>query len=59
MMMVSGIDIATMCHLTGGPSSMYYAGINLTVLLMIFVLPLNSWVIVTLSFFIQVQYTEM
>ncbi len=41
MMMVSGIDIATMCHLTGGPSSMYYAGINLTVLLMIFVLPLT------------------
>jgi signal transduction histidine kinase len=41
IMIASGIVIASMCHITGGPASIYYAGINLTVLVMIFILFLS------------------
>ncbi|MEN8123079.1 MAG: histidine kinase dimerization/phospho-acceptor domain-containing protein, partial [Bacteroidota bacterium] len=41
IMLVNGIAIATMCHMTGGPSSIYYAGINLTLLVTVLILPLD------------------
>jgi len=42
LMIVSCLDIVAMCWLTGGPASLYYAGINLTILVVIFVMILDS-----------------
>ena len=42
LMIVSGLDIVAMCWLTGGPTSVYYAGINLTILVVIFVMILDA-----------------
>ena len=41
LMIVSCLDIVAMCWLTGGPTSVYYAGINLTILVVIFVIILD------------------
>ncbi len=41
LMIFSCLDIVAMCWLTGGPTSVYYAGINLTILVVIFVLILD------------------
>ena len=41
IMSANGIAIATMCHITGGPSSIYYAGINLTLLVIVLILPID------------------
>lgn len=41
LMIVSCLDIVAMCWLTGGPTSVYYAGINLTILVVIFVMILD------------------
>jgi putative two-component system response regulator len=38
LMIASCLDIVAMCWLTGGPTSPYYAGINLTILVVIFVM---------------------
>jgi putative two-component system response regulator len=38
LMVFSCLDIVAMCWLTGGPTSIYYAGINLTILVVIFVM---------------------
>ncbi len=41
LMIFSCLDIVAMCWLTGGPASVYYAGINLTILVVIFVMILD------------------
>ncbi len=41
LMIFSCLDIVAMCWLTGGPTSTYYAGINLTILVVIFVMILD------------------
>jgi response regulator RpfG family c-di-GMP phosphodiesterase/signal transduction histidine kinase len=41
LMIFSCLDIVAMCWLTGGPTSVYYAGINLTILVVIFVMILD------------------
>jgi putative two-component system response regulator len=41
LMIFSCLDIVAMCWLTGGPASGYYAGINLTILVVIFVMILD------------------
>jgi signal transduction histidine kinase len=41
IILANGVAISTMCHLTGGPSSIYYAGINLTLLCAVLILPLD------------------
>jgi response regulator RpfG family c-di-GMP phosphodiesterase/signal transduction histidine kinase len=41
LMIASCLDIVAMCWLTGGPTSVYYAGINLTILVVIFVMILD------------------
>ncbi|MFH1378739.1 MAG: ATP-binding protein [bacterium] len=41
LLLLGTLNIATMCYLTGGPVSIYYAGINLSFLFMIFILPLD------------------
>jgi len=41
LMIVSCLDIVAMCWMTGGPTSVYYAGINLTILVVIFVMVLD------------------
>jgi signal transduction histidine kinase len=45
-----------MCHITGGPSSIYYAGINLTILAIIFILPLSVKQVLLVSFIIYIYY---
>jgi putative two-component system response regulator len=42
LMIASCLDIVAMCWLTGGPTSVYYAGINLTILVVIFVMILDA-----------------
>jgi len=42
LMIVSCLNIVLMCWMTGGPASVYYAGINLTILVVIFVMILDA-----------------
>ncbi|MCX6560211.1 MAG: ATP-binding protein [Candidatus Aminicenantes bacterium] len=42
LMIASCLNIVAMCWLTGGPTSVYYAGINLTILVVIFVMILDA-----------------
>jgi putative two-component system response regulator len=42
LMIISCLDIVAMCWLTGGPTSVYYAGINLTILVVIFMMILDA-----------------
>jgi len=51
LMIVSCLDIVAMCWLTGGPVSVYYAGINLTILVVIFVMVLDIRRVGAFSFF--------
>jgi|GEM_PF-665242 len=42
LMIISCLVIVAMCWMTGGPTSPYYAGINLTILVVIFVMILDA-----------------
>ncbi len=42
LMIISCLVIVVMCWMTGGPTSPYYAGINLTILVVIFVMILDA-----------------
>ncbi len=56
IMTASGVDLATMCHITGGPSSIYYAGINLNFIVMMFILPLDVKRVLIASLIIYLYY---